>query len=88
MIPRLLLECGQCHHRPSPESALEAFRLHCQVEHDTDELRANLIAVCDCGATMVLDFSQPRGQRVEDVFLCPADGARGSVWRDRTPAGS
>lgn len=79
----MLLECSLCAHRPDPESVLEAFQLHCQVEHDTDEVALNLVAACECGATMTFVRTAQVGgtKTVLDYFRCEPCGLTGHVQR-------
>lgn len=57
--------------------------LHCGVEHDTDDLQMNLIAVCTCGDEMTPMGSTPAGDlvHVRDSFLCGACGSMGTLLR-------
>lgn len=80
-VARMALECKHCRLRLDPDAVLEAYMLHMQVEHDTDKIELDLVAVCRCGATMTLDSVQGSLHQ----FVCPACGGRGSL-RSR-PAG-
>lgn len=76
-LARWALECRHCSARLQEDAVLEAYLLHMQVEHDTDAVEVNLVAVCRCGATMKPDVPQldPKLHR----FTCPACGGRGST---------
>lgn len=77
----MALACKVCGHRPAPDSVMEATLLHFQVDHDTDQIEFDLVAVCDCGAAMKLTESRPTGGGFKDWFVCPACGAEGYVYR-------
>lgn len=74
-VSHMALECKHCTERADPDAALEAYLLHFQIEHDTDHIEFNLVAVCRCGATMRLD----RVDGSLHQFVCPACGGRGSL---------
>lgn len=77
-VARMALACQQCGERCSDDAVLEAWLLHMQVEHDTDEVKLDLVAVCRCGATMVWDELGSRGGK-NVYYDCRACGGRGSV---------
>lgn len=78
----LTLQCKHCDHRPDEKSVVEAFALHCQVEHDTDDYRFDLVAVCTCGAAMTHAESRPTGGGFKDYVTCPACGNTGYIKRE------
>jgi hypothetical protein len=80
--PRLVLECATCHHRPAPDSVLEALSLHFLVEHDTEDVNLNLIAVCTCGAAMDFIEAKPTGGGFFDWYRCTFDGNQGRIKRE------
>lgn len=77
----LTLQCKDCGWRPPEDATMEAVQLHFQVEHDTDKVTLDLVAVCACGATMGHAASRPTGGGFKDYFRCPADGNTGFVIR-------
>lgn len=78
---RMALQCPLCGHRPPLDSVIEAFQLHCQVEHDTDDVKLDLRAVCECGAAMDYTHTEREGpHRERDHFRCVC-GKRGAVRR-------
>lgn len=82
ITPRLVLECKKCDYRPNPESTMEVFALHYQVEHDSDDYAMNLSAVCTCGATMEHTVSTPTGGGFFDHVVCNACGNTGRIKRN------
>ena len=79
------LQCEHCKWLPPDGATMEAVQLHMQVEHDTDEVKLNLVAVCTCAAVMEHTESRPTGGGFKDYMLCPACGNTGYVKRE--PAG-
>lgn len=82
----LRLQCKHCGHRPPEDSAIEAFALHCQIEHDTDKVELDLVAVCTCGAAMTHTQTRPAGGGFKDYVTCPACGNTGHIKREGEPA--
>lgn len=81
-LARMGLECRVCHERASGDAALEAWKLHFQVEHGQDEVDFDLVAICECGATMTYVSSDPvRPGRTREQFRCPACGKAGSIMK-------
>lgn len=81
ITPTLVLQCKHCGHRPPADSVMEAFVLHCEVEHDIDTVAMDLVAVCTCGTTMTLTGVAPTGGGFRDWYECPACGNTGSIKR-------
>jgi hypothetical protein len=78
----MALECKHCAHRWPDTSVVEAMLLHFQVEHDTDKVVVDLVAVCDCGATMTFTHTERESStRDRDHFRCSACGRRGAIRR-------
>lgn len=75
----MALECKHCDERLREDAVLEAYQLHMQVEHDTDAVELNLVAVCRCGATMKFD----REVGTLHYYDCPACKGRGSVRKGK-----
>lgn len=84
--PVLVLQCKHCDYRPPEDAVMEAFQLHCQVEHDTDKLEMDLVVVCTCGSTMKLVRTRETATGFVDRFECEHDGNRTSVRRRRGEA--
>lgn len=71
--PAFKLACQACGERWPDDTEMEAVQLHMQVEHDTDKVELDLIAVCRCNAAMALTRSRALASgRVQDYFDCPA----------------
>lgn len=83
LASRMRLECKPCGERFPDDTRMEAVQLHCQVEHDTDEVILNLVATCSCAAAMELVNSRPTGGGMKDYFRCPACGNTGFTKRDQ-----
>lgn len=79
------LACRHCSCRWPHDAVIEAMQLHFNVEHDTNEIHLDLIAVCRCGATMRHTGSgQLGGGRTRERYHCDACGGDGSI--DRNPS--
>lgn len=67
------LACQTCHERFPMKAPMEAVKLHFEVEHDTDDIRLDLVVVCSCGANMTLTRREPRrGGGEMHHFDCPS----------------
>ena len=64
------LQCQPCGWVPPAAMKLEAALLHFQVEHDTDQVTFDLVAVCTCGAAMTVTESRPTGGGTKDYLAC------------------
>lgn len=65
---------------------MESFALHCNVEHDTDDYKMELRAICSCGAAMTFDErTERRGRLVADFFTCSACGNTAEVHHNPDP---
>lgn len=60
------LQCKRCGWPPPEDMTIEDAQLHFQVEHDTDEVRFDLVAVCTCGEAM--EVLPGRGSK--DYLMC------------------
>jgi hypothetical protein len=79
----LRFQCKQpCAWRPPEDMTMEAAQLHFQVEHDTDEVRFDLVPVCSCGAAMEHAVSRPTGGGFKDYVECKACGSTGFIRRN------
>jgi hypothetical protein len=78
----LRLHCKECSWRPPEDTTMEAVQLHFQVEHDTDQVTLDLLAVCSCGAAMEHTVTKPTGGGFKDYVRCTACGNAGFVKRD------
>ena len=83
-VASMRLQCKLCPWVPSETATMEAVQLHVQVEHDTDEVALDLVAVCSCGAAMTLTVSKPTGGGFKDYFACGACGNTGYIIRRDT----
>jgi hypothetical protein len=63
------------------DATIEAYLLHMQVEHDTDQVSLDLCVVCTCGASMSLLRTRETTTGFVDRFECEFDGNRTSVRR-------
>lgn len=65
------------------DATVEAYQLHMQVDHDTDDVNLTLTVVCTCGAAMGLLRTRENQTGFVDRFACPHDGNRTTVRRGR-----
>lgn len=79
MKPTMELQCNLCGDRPPRNAVMESVKLHFNVEHDTDEIKLDLVAVCECGAAMEFVRSSPTGGGEFHYFHCNACGQDGRV---------
>jgi len=63
---------------------MEVVQLHYQVDHDTDAVTLDLVAVCSCGEAMTVTDSRPTGGGMKDYLLCGVCGNTGHVRRETT----
>jgi hypothetical protein len=59
-------------------------QLHFQVDHDTDEVKCDLTAVCTCGEAMTATESRPTGGGIKDYLECGVCGNTGYIRRETT----
>lgn len=79
---RMRLQCQPCGWRPPEDATMEAVQLHFQVEHDTDKVTLDLVALCSCGAAMTVTNTRPAGPgQVKDYLSCAACGNTGHLTR-------
>lgn len=76
------LQCASCPWVPPDDMPMEGALLHFQVEHDTDQVKFDLVAVCTCGTTMTVTDSRPTGGGIKDYLRCEACGNTGYVRRE------
>lgn len=76
------LQCKRCSVAWPGNAVMEAVLLHMQVEHDTDEVVLDLVAVCTCGEAMTFTESRPTGGGSKDYMKCGVCGNTGYVRRD------
>jgi hypothetical protein len=76
------LQCQPCGWRLPEDMVMEGALLHFQIEHDTDEVRLDLVAVCTCGEAMTLVRSAPTGGGFKDHMVCGVCGNTGFIKRD------
>jgi len=76
------LQCQSCGWPPPDDMTLQHAQLHFQVEHDTDEVKFDLVAMCTCGEPMHVTSSAPTGGGIKDYLLCGTCGNTGHLRRD------
>ena len=81
--PALMLECHICHWRPPEDMTMQVAAMHFQYDHDTEEIRMDLSAVCTCGETMTLTETRPTGGGFKDWFCCGVCGNIGWIGREK-----
>lgn len=81
VAPAMRLQCKPCGWAPPPDMQMEGVQLHFQVDHDTDDVTLDLVAVCSCGEAMALTESRPTGGGTKDYFKCGVCGNTGHVVR-------
>lgn len=75
------LQCGTCGWVPPEDMTVQDAQLHFQVDHDTDEVKFDLVAVCTCGEAMTHTGSRPTGGGFKDYMSCGVCGNTGFVKR-------
>jgi hypothetical protein len=80
--PSMRLQCKRCGWVPPEDMTMRDAQLHFQVEHDTDEVKFDLVAVCTCGEAMTVTDSHPTGGGIKDYLLCGVCGNTGHLRRD------
>lgn len=76
------LQCQPCGW-PLPDGmTMEAAQMHFQVDHDTDEVTLDLVAVCTCGEAMAHTGTRPTGGGFKDYVKCGVCGSTGYIRRD------
>lgn len=81
------LQCKPCGWVPPDDMPMEGAQLHFQVEHDSDEVKFDLVAARSCGAAMEHTETRPTGGGFKDYMRCPACGNTGYVRRDEVTNG-
>lgn len=76
------LQCKTCRWVPPDDMVMEGAQLHFQVDHDTDEITLDLVAVCSCGEAMTHTGSRPTGGGTKDYFRCGICGNTGHIYRE------
>lgn len=52
---KLVLACQECGWQPKPGLTVGLVKAHFQTEHDTDQIRFDLVAPCTAAMAIVLD---------------------------------
>ena len=78
------LQCKPCGWVPPEDMAMEGVQLHFQVDHDTDAVTFDLVAVCTCGEAMTITDSRATGGGTKDYLVCGVCGNTGYVRRQET----
>ena len=76
------LQCQPCGWVPPDDMQMEGVLLHFQVDHDTDDVRLDLVGVCSCGEAMTVTESRPTGGGVKDYLSCGVCGNAGHLRRE------
>lgn len=77
------LQCLRCGWVPPTQMTMRDAQLHFQVDHDTDEMKLELVAVCTCGEPMAVTLSRPTGGGIKDYLECKGCGNTGHVRREQ-----
>ena len=75
------LQCKPCGWQLPDDMEVGAAQLHFQVDHDTDAVRLDLVAVCTCGEAMTHTSTRPTGGGFKDYVLCGVCGNTGFLKR-------
>lgn len=78
------LQCSLCGWVPPAAMQMEGVQLHFQVDHDMDEVKFNLVAVCTCGEAMTHTHSRPTGGGIKDYMSCGVCGNTGFIRREES----
>lgn len=76
------LQCGTCGWVPLEGMRIDEAALHFAVDHDTDKVAFELVAVCTCGEVMTHTESRPTGGGFKDYLLCGVCGNTGYIRRE------
>jgi len=76
------LQCHACGWIPPENMTIRDAQLHFQVEHDTDEIKFDLVAACACGEAMTVTDSRPTGGGIKDYLTCGVCGNTGYIRRE------
>ena len=76
------LQCKQCGWVPPEDMTARDAQLHFQMDHDTDEMKLDLVAACTCGEAMAFTVSRPTGGGIKDYLECGVCGNTGFVRRE------
>lgn len=85
----LQLRCTHCGWAPPPGMRMDHTQLHFSVEHDSGQVRMDLVPVCPCGAVMERTSVSPTGGGAKLWQRCPSCGNTGHlVQRDQGVPGT
>ena len=76
------LQCNPCGWVPPTGMTMQDAQLHWQVDHDTDKVKFDLVAVCTCGEAMTVTDSRPTGGGIKDYLSCGVCGNTGHLRRE------
>jgi hypothetical protein len=85
---RMRLQCHPCGWVPPDATVMQAVQLHFQVDHDTSDIRLDLVPACRCGEAMTHTGSAAHGGEATDFFRCGVDGNTGYITRGTEPSGA
>lgn len=80
----LRLQCQPCGWVPPEGMQMEGVLLHFQVDHDTDDVKLDLVPVCTCGEAMTITDTRPTGGGMKDYLSCGVCGNTGHLRRETT----
>lgn len=75
------LQCQTCGWPPPEDAKMEAVQLHFQVDHDTNDVKLDLVAACKCGEAMTLVQSHTHKGITTNFYCCGVDGNTGYTTR-------
>lgn len=80
----LRFQCQRCGWVPPEDMKMQDARLHFQVDHDTDDVKFDLVPACTCGEAMTITDSRPTGGGVKQYLLCGVCGNTGHLRQKDT----
>jgi hypothetical protein len=78
---RLRLQCHYCGWPLPDDMTMEGAQLHFQVDHDTDEVKLDLVPACRCSEAMTHTESHTAGKQITDFFRCGVCSSTGYTTR-------
>ena len=78
---RLRLQCHTCGWVPPEDTTMEAVQLHFQVDHDSSDVKLDLVPACRCGEAMTPTQSHTVRGQTTDFYRCGVCSNTGYVTR-------
>lgn len=78
----LRFACKTCGWLPPDDMKMEGALLHFQVDHDTDDVKFDLVPICTCGEAMTITNSRPTGGGTKHYVSCGVCGNTGHLVQD------